>query len=735
MINVERSKVYDVMLDYIYDKKNLLEGITPKISNSNGESKIKMEFFGRGETEEMYRFLTDDMDPVQHTDIFSSDLDLVYDLKESKPIDDIIIIGYWSYPGRDYTISEFELYLSETDEEAYNPNNKIYHYVHDEDNYIEDDIEKRAEATFHLKFQNCKGRYLGVRIIKANPLDDIIRLSCVAAYSDERLNCNDNAVSCEHNKYIKIFDEVIESDFYGVGANCIPSAMMQESINRGYNRALWEIDRKRIVSMGLPLARLWFQIDWFVDSGEDYISGNYNFDSEYMKSVYLYLDALKEAGTEIELNYSWKVSYKASEWFSYPSDMPDGSAPKDMISYAKACSALLKELWVRGYTNIKYLTLYNEPINTHDFRGPFADNSESAHYYRVLIDFVDWQLRKDGIRDKIQLWGNEGGWLDEDIDYLTEIEGESSSPLEVLTFHRYDVPYDFAVEFFGMISKKFDKPLCMTEHGIKERLTNWHTNMPSVLIAAANNGIRGICNWILCDTVLTDPRADFEIEWKNNFWGGMYNKDSINKVYGNYYYNSLIAKYIPNHSKVMKSETSDENIRAATFTTSEGDITVITVLKDSDKTTSLSIDLPYEVNKVFYKHIVSLNKHYTYFDYKEDCNALIPLSVGEIYATDKIIDELDGNFNFVVYTTKVPAKQVAMNSIYEELKPGEEFCFKAEILDGTGELEWSVCYGKGYCNNDGIVKIPSNALVGETFTVMAKIKDSNEYGVAVVKVV
>ena len=82
--------------------------------------------------------------------------------------------------------------------------------------------------------------------------------------------------------------------------------------------------------------------------------GQYDFESPEMKAVYRYLDAFEQAGTEVLLNFGWKVGERVHDWFLYPGvQKPYESAPADLDAYGRSASALLDELInSRGYDNI-----------------------------------------------------------------------------------------------------------------------------------------------------------------------------------------------------------------------------------------------------------------------------------------------------------------------------------------------------------------------------------------------
>lgn len=77
---------------------------------------------------------------------------------------------------------------------------------------------------------------------------------------------------------------------------------MPNNLTKGYDAAYWEMDLKRIQTLEPKVARVWFQPDWMEQT-----KGVYDWTSPKMLAFYTYLDALKAAGTEVELNYGWKV--------------------------------------------------------------------------------------------------------------------------------------------------------------------------------------------------------------------------------------------------------------------------------------------------------------------------------------------------------------------------------------------------------------------------------------------
>ena len=179
------------------------------------------------------------------------------------------------------------------------------------------------------------------------------------------------AVVADSQRTVKInTSSVINDNFEGIGINSLPVTLMENNKSKGNNEAYWELEKSRIINLKPAIVRLWTQVDWFVTendlsngTGEDYYSGVYNFESDYMQSVYKYLDTYKQIGSQVILVTNWKVGTAIQPWFSIDGiNTPETSAPQDIKAYAKAHTELLKYLInKKGYTNISYVSVANEP--------------------------------------------------------------------------------------------------------------------------------------------------------------------------------------------------------------------------------------------------------------------------------------------------------------------------------------------------------------------------------------
>jgi len=168
----------------IYKCVNLLEGVRPIIEDENGNRDLLLQTLCK-DAPGCYTMLTDNQDTDKHIDIFSRTAKLTYDMGQQFAVDKIGILGY--YFGPDYGLADFEIFLSDEMETLYESENCVLAH----DNTIKDksnDDYYRGDysgADFYITLSGHKGRFFGLKINKANPTDDIIRLSCLSIYSDE----------------------------------------------------------------------------------------------------------------------------------------------------------------------------------------------------------------------------------------------------------------------------------------------------------------------------------------------------------------------------------------------------------------------------------------------------------------------------------------------------------------------------------------------------------------------
>ncbi|GAA4704319.1 Glycosyl hydrolase catalytic core [Promicromonospora umidemergens] len=490
--------------------------------------------------------------------------------------------------------------------------------------------------------------------------------------------------------------DVVQEDYLGIGVNVIPWSLMANTTERGYDEADWEVDVERIRTLRPKVARLWFQIDWM-----ELEKGQYDFESPEIRTIYRYLDAFEEAGTEILFNFGWKVGGEVHDWFNYPGVRdPYESAPADLEAYGESASAVLRELIdERGYDNVRYLTFYNEPNGGWDFEGP----ADQKKYYADMARAVHDQLVADGLRDRVEIWGPEEVGAPDWTAYMARNAGDV---FDAYSFHLYGEDY---ARLAGFIDERQatigDAPLHLTEMGWADPGdSGWETGHANYIIGSANGGVRSNLIWQLNGVMPDDPA--FNTNGSFNLW------DSV--VLGieptaAFYEAGALMRYIPEHSTVLRTTSSDEDVRATAFRSAEGGHTVLVETK-GDEAKDVRVEFVGDRLEDAGFHRIA----YTDADGEPEANALLPASSGTLRAkgtaeagpafTDTALPAAHG---YAIYTQAAPALQVAVDPVQSAVSGGGSAALRARVVDGKGGVTWSVVgEGNGEIDTSGVFTAP-----------------------------
>lgn len=507
-------------------------------------------------------------------------------------------------------------------------------------------------------------------------------------------NCEVDGIGAFTDSFLFSVDssDVIVDDFLSIGANVLPMHFMPESLNSGYNEVYWELDRARILKVRPNVVRVWFHPDWVAYNYEDYKNGNYDFECQKMQSVYKWFDALKEAGTEIEFNFGWKVSSHAQEWYSLESDNRRNSAPREIDLFANCLGGTLKELIEnRGYDNIKYLSFYNEPDAqpheeaTADFCVVGSGVERKEYWKRIMLACYE-KLNEIGL-GYIKIWGPEtcrmtkeqGEW----IDFFSDIP-----EMDKYSVHRYVYksnkgqtgPYDD----FLRHALKF-KPLVVSECGQCTSMSEYSWNHSNIALFCdfVNIGVSGFLLWVLNSVFITDP-CNFLMRDHFNMWDALQAAGGIDNVREVFYEWAMLSRYVPNHSKSVRTKVIEGTDDARICAFEKGDDTTILVeLKEGASPKEIEINLKNGINKKMYKHIYR----------RPNCkngSAIMPPCIEVVEVGDKIRDTANGEYQAILYTTIPPVPQVRVCASELFLEPNATYYLSAEMVDGKGEIAYEI---------------------------------------------
>ena len=540
--------------------------------------------------------------------------------------------------------------------------------------------------------------YVGIRYLTG---EDSIVLEETALYTfDKKIHVDSS--------------RIINPDFSSYGVNVIPTALMKESFGAGYRDAYFDVEAARINTVKPKLARMWFQVDWMETD-----KGGYDFESPKMQSVYRYLDAFQAAGTEIELNFGWKVGSSITGWFSLPGVDPSNSAPADLDHYAASSSALLEELIVkRGYTNIKYLSAYNEPNFENEFMAP----GNRKAYYAEMMEKIHQQLKAAKLRDKIQLWGPEESDHPDWTAYMAEQAGEV---FDSYSFHLYSASVQGLTQrIHQRLAAIGSAPLYLTEFGFRSSEENWEAGNTAYAITAANEGLSGAMFWCMAGVTLTDPGSFTLADGDRHLWGAP--QQGLGNVYYNFYEYGLLMRYVQGHSKVLSVSSPEEGIRSAAFLAPDGNYTVVVQAAPSATERFLNIEFDTPIRKTFQKYVYTR-------EIQGDGNAVLPSSSASIKADRTLNDRIGSGYTTIVYTTAPAQPQVITEEVRVEVESGSSIQLHARITDEEDSLIWSVVNGSGSITKDGLYTAETGLRRYTAIPIKAASKaDPSIYGIIVI---
>ena len=161
-------------------EENLLLGLTPTLTNDAGQA-------GGFSGGNQWNLVDAQIYIETHTDYLSPDGDNVpmrftYDLLQSVPIDQFLIVHYWFRGGVDFTTQEYELYVSDSLADLYTDENKVLYYDN-RGKYNATVLYSGTQQMFTFTDNKPVGRYVGLRVINMSASDKRGRLDQLAVYS------------------------------------------------------------------------------------------------------------------------------------------------------------------------------------------------------------------------------------------------------------------------------------------------------------------------------------------------------------------------------------------------------------------------------------------------------------------------------------------------------------------------------------------------------------------------
>jgi hypothetical protein len=197
--------------------------------------------------------------------------------------------------------------------------------------------------------------------------------------------------------------EAVQKEFLGNGAIYHGYAQMSDNWGRVYTKELCDIEADRAADMRLKLARTFYT--WWAWDAE---KNEWNWENQIMKDFYAWLKRMKDRNISVILNTGWcsPGDLNGNGWTNTPpySKCPfivAGDWQSTVKNYGDWVSETVHQLIeVRGFTNIKILTLFTEA------EGKGIDDPEKPYErWRDAVVGAHNALVRDNRRNLVKLMG------------------------------------------------------------------------------------------------------------------------------------------------------------------------------------------------------------------------------------------------------------------------------------------------------------------------------------------
>ncbi|MBE9461660.1 hypothetical protein ACFP1I_30560 [Dyadobacter subterraneus] len=392
-------------------------------------------------------------------------------------------------------------------------------------------------------------------------------------------------------------DSILSDHFLGVNGVYHGFAYMEDPDVKPMSDEDRELEFSRVKAMDLKIARTWYRPDWACGTN---LYNDFDWESKRMKAFYQWLDKMKMLKVDVALQAGWWFTRDTYMNTKIPADKAKPDPTKDPARYAQWVNESLYQLIkVRGYTNIKYLVLFTEPLNYRS--GIIPENFSEPAYYDKVCTEIDNQLKISNLRSSVKLVGPNSGSTDT-AAYVGWAVGHMNDVIDIYSWHSYNgkqsgtnppLEYDGwkqIVEVGKEKIKQTGKPFWIDEYGASKpdesvRFKADYGNYLAQCVAAfVNSGAQTSLLWILFDQKYPSSK----VTNKDSFYKGVQRwgltkspQDSISNPkdpYPSWYAFSLMSKYLGGRagSKTFKTLGNDSLYIVATQP-NENEISVMVV--------------------------------------------------------------------------------------------------------------------------------------------------------------
>ena len=245
----------------------------------------------------------------------------------------------------------------------------------------------------------------------------------------------------------------VQENFLGNGAVYHGFAGMPDASDRVYSDEQCKIEAKRAADMRLKVVRT--KYDWWA---WDKDTNTWNWDNDIMRPFYKWLKRMKDANIDVSLNTGWNSpgDILSNSWNGKSPFTVEGDWEASVRKFGDWVSESVYQIVeLRGFTNVKYLTLFTEPQHFGS-NGEPCDPSQTP--YTCWFDAAKAAhdaLVRDGRRDLVKIIGpNEGATITSDM--VKWVSDRNPDFVDIYSSHNYQFsppsPYKLLKEGDSVIS-------------------------------------------------------------------------------------------------------------------------------------------------------------------------------------------------------------------------------------------------------------------------------------------
>ncbi len=320
----------------------------------------------------------------------------------------------------------------------------------------------------------------------------------------------------------------VQTNFLGLNAVYHGFASVPDKYGRTYPDDWAELEADRAKALGIKIARSFCH--WYAYEPE---TNTWNWDNAAITGFYKWCARLQKRGIEVALNAGWFLPSDVFKPNYSPFAVPD-NWPQSVQNYANWVSELVHELVeVRGFTNVKYLHIFTEPVRF--AADDIKPDKTPLEAWGDCIKAVDETLKRDDRRGLVKLVGpNEGGGY----SMMSKVAERFGEYLDIYSCHQYQNSDLLSLRDTGKFSHSGEIAISFTLPGAKYyqfvNLTAGVEYTASVYLRLKTKNYRTVTGYVQYG--LFDPIDGFAqgFEAGGHTYTGRLQQFSVQSVEGNY---------------------------------------------------------------------------------------------------------------------------------------------------------------------------------------------------------